>query len=707
VTSSHLVLRRSALALSLLLTPALPALAGAAPADPATRVASALFQKSAAGIPVGGRLHLENLQADDSSQPLAFDLQRFEVFAADAEITIHGKGGQETKQPAPKNVYFRGTVDGEPGSRVFLAALADGRTQGIVNRGDYVYLIGADDAPAKAAGGPLLLQWVNPTALERKKDGVFACAEDRLPAVPGSLASVALGDDAASFRPKSETAALPGYTARVAIETDFEFFNLPAFGGSTTNVTNYIGNLIGYSSTIYVNEINTSMVVQSVSLWTGGAGSDPWTQTSTLCGLMEFGKYWNVNRTGVSRTTAHFMSGKGLGGGIAWVGVLCSGSFSSGAAASCPALGTESTPWGGAYGFTASLSGTFNINSPTVMWDIVAVSHEIGHNFNSPHTHCYNGIGGNSSPIDQCRSGEQDGHGLCYSGSQTLPGPSGSGSGTLMSYCHLLSGGFGNISLNFGTGHPFGVAPDREAARMTAHVVSVASGNRSCLAYTPSGGSAPTVTAVSPSTGSTAGGNTVTLTGTNFVSGATVTFGTGGGAAAGTGVNVVNSTTITVTAPAHATGTVRVTVTNPDAQAGFKDGSYFYAPPPSASGFFTITPCRLIDTRNAAGPLGGPSLAANSTRLFTVTGVCGVPSSAKAVSINVTVVPLTTNTGSFTFYPGNAFPLGTTNLNFSGGKTRAAASIVQLATDGSGSFGVQNSSSGANQLLVDVNGYFQ
>ncbi len=68
---------------------------------------------------------------------------------------------------------------------------------------------------------------------------------------------------------------------------------------------------------------------------------------------------------------------------------------------------------------------------------------------------------------------------------------------------------------------------------------------------------APTVTAISPTSGSFAGGTAVTITGTNFVSGATVNF----GATAGTNVVVVNSTTITVTAPAHANGTVDITVT--------------------------------------------------------------------------------------------------------------------------------------------------
>jgi len=459
------------------------ALAAGQPADQPATVQSRDFVKSAADAPVGGALRLTDVEVADTGEAATFALERFQVFADDAEITIHGAGGRKTVLPAPKNVYFRGTVEGEPDSRVFLAALADGTTQGIVMRAGDAYLIGGDTgdgAAVKALGAPLTMQRVDPLMLKSARGEGFACGEANLPQSPHPIESLAPGGGEVPAA-KELTAGLPLYTARVAIETDFEFYSL---FNNTTNATNYIGNLLGYSSTIYTSEINTSLLVSSVSLWT--TSSDPWTKTSSTCGLYEFGRYWNVNRTGVSRTIAHFMSGKGTGGGVAWVGVLCSGpSFSFNDTGSCPGIPTDAT-WFGGYGFTGSLTGQFNINNPTVMWDIMAVSHEIGHNFNSPHTHCYNGIGGNTSPIDQCYTGE------CANGCNctgpSLPGPSGSHSGTIMSYCHLLSGSYGNIALNFGTGHPFGVQPGREAARMSSFVVSTAAGNPSCLAFTSGSG---------------------------------------------------------------------------------------------------------------------------------------------------------------------------------------------------------------------------
>mgnify|MGYP003694103587 CR=1 FL=1 len=66
----------------------------------------------------------------------------------------------------------------------------------------------------------------------------------------------------------------------------------------------------------------------------------------------------------------------------------------------------------------------------------------------------------------------------------------------------------------------------------------------------------PTVSSVAPTSGPIAGGTAITITGTNFVSGATVSV----GGTAATGVTVVNSTTMTATTPAHSAGAVSVTV---------------------------------------------------------------------------------------------------------------------------------------------------
>ncbi len=129
------------------------------------------------------------------------------------------------------------------------------------------------------------------------------------------------------------------------------------------------------------------------------------------------------------------------------------------------------------------------------------------------------------------------------------------------------------------------------------------------------------------------------------------------------------------------------------------------APPPAS--FYTVTPCRLVDTRNSAGPSGGPALLAGAVRNFPATGgVCGVPSTAIAVSVNLTVTQPAAQ-GHLILYPGDAAgPPLVSNINFTLGLTRASNAIVVLATNG-GTISVKNGSAGTAHFVLDVNGYFQ
>jgi hypothetical protein len=211
---------------------------------------------------------------------------------------------------------------------------------------------------------------------------------------------------------------------------------------------------VGASSAIYYRDVRTTLQISYLSIWT--TSSDPWSATSPSAALYEFGDYWHANRTGVSRTTAHFLSGKSLGGGVAWLGVLCYGDFlcSGGNCGSSSANGH----YGGGYGVSGSLSGQFSTSNPGLYWDILCVSHEIGHNFSSPHTHCY------SPPVDQCYASESG----CYSGPTSVP----TEKGTIMSYCHVLSGGNSNIKLYLGVpGEPSQAVTDK----VRSYVQAVAS----------------------------------------------------------------------------------------------------------------------------------------------------------------------------------------------------------------------------------------
>lgn len=118
----------------------------------------------------------------------------------------------------------------------------------------------------------------------------------------------------------------------------------------------------------------------------------------------------------------------------------------------------------------------------------------------------------------------------------------------------------------------------------------------------------------------------------------------------------------------------------------------------------TLAPCRVVDTRDAAGPYGGPALAAGTTRAFTIAGRCGVPADASAVTLNVTVTG-PTSAGSLTVYPGTGAVPGTSTVSFAAGRTRANNATIGLA---GGVLSVHDGQpSGSADLVVDVSGYYR
>jgi hypothetical protein len=358
--------------------------------------------------------------------------------------------------------------------------------------------------------------------------------------------------------------------ATVSIETDQEL--LAKYSGNVTAMTAYITTLLGAASVIYERDVQVHLNVNLIQAWTT---TDPYSSTSTRTQLDEVGDWWHANRpkTSYPRTTVHYLSGKPVSGGIAWLDVLCIGDFSQGGG-----------HWGGAYGVTQ-----INAAYPSSPWDLLSVTHELGHNFGSPHTHCY------SPPIDMCYNGETG----CYSGPIVNPGPLG---GTIMSYCHLLAGGYGNIDMRF---HERCISE-----QMLPQINSV-----SCL--------------------------------TDYSGGGT----------------------------------------------------------PAASRFYTVTPCRVVDTRGATGPYGGPALSANSDRTFTLGGRCGIPTTAKAVSANVTVAQATVAGDLRLYAAGTGLPMASA-INYRAGQTKANNATVPLGTGGA--LAVRcDQSSGSVQAIIDVNGYYQ
>ena len=133
---------------------------------------------------------------------------------------------------------------------------------------------------------------------------------------------------------------------------------------------------------------------------------------------------------------------------------------------------------------------------------------------------------------------------------------------------------------------------------------------------------------------------------------------------------------------------------------------YFQLPNDSTLSFFPVTPCRVVDTRNPIGPLGGPYISGKTSRDFPIlSSNCGLTrggnDSALAYSMNFTAVPHGP-LGFLTVWPSDQQQPYVSTLNAYSGGAVANAAIVPAANNGDISVYVSDDS----DLVIDVNGYF-
>jgi hypothetical protein len=124
--------------------------------------------------------------------------------------------------------------------------------------------------------------------------------------------------------------------------------------------------------------------------------------------------------------------------------------------------------------------------------------------------------------------------------------------------------------------------------------------------------------------------------------------------------------------------------------------------PSFGSGYFPVSPLRVLDTRSGIGAPKGPVSPYGTVTPSVVRA--GVPSTAAVVAANVTVTT-PTNGGDIEVYPAFlSAPPGVSTLNFSKGATVANATTMSLEDD---QLKLYNQSAGSSQLLFDVFGYYQ
>ena len=344
------------------------------------------------GIPLGADITVDmQLHEVSAIHPGS----RFVIVEADPDAPSKSI---EVELDAPDIVVLAGHIDGRPDDKALLAHGAMG-TMGYVRHGDRTFMFSS----GKIGSGQPALSF--DTGL--LPDGAL----ELMP-----LECTLLAGDGSLFEEVHETGdsgflagGLPCRKVGFALETDNEYLS-NLFGGNANAANAYTALLLAATTEIYVDQFNTNLEIEYLRLW---SIPDPWSASSTSAELNSFVSYWQANMGDVSRDLAHLLSGRSLGGGIAYLGGLCGGSS--------------------AYALSANLNGSFPypiLDNSSQNWDLMVFAHETGHSFGSGHTHdSYN------PPIDGCANGD------C----SVVP------EGTIMSYCHTCSGGLSNVRMIF---HP-------------------------------------------------------------------------------------------------------------------------------------------------------------------------------------------------------------------------------------------------------------
>jgi len=361
--------------------------------------------------------------------------------APGATILIVDADGTHLAQPTIQ--IWRGVIAGDPDSDVFFGisgtqahgwVTCDGHTTLIttVRIADASHILAYDAALLGPVDAPL-------------------CA-GALP-VPGTIAL-------------PPTGLIPGLRGGptclafdIAIECDWEFTQRQT---SSQAAVDYTVLLTAASSAIFSREAGMGLRISYLRVWNR---EDPWTEPGSGSQLTQFREYWLANMGAVPRATAHLLSGRGLGGGVAYLAVACN------------------TDW--SYGVSGNIDGHFPFptqNFSHQNWDLYVYSHELGHTFGTGHTHntceydpVVDACGLNPDPAAGCEHGVQD----CSHAAQ--------GMGTIMSYCHICPGGTSNIAMTFGTrvaGRINLFASSRACAtplpRLDFAGISVSPGNPAC-----------------------------------------------------------------------------------------------------------------------------------------------------------------------------------------------------------------------------------
>ncbi len=327
----------------------------------------------------------------NTNESVELTMRSFSVTTPKTRFIIADASG-EREIPAPQVTLLRGSVAGDPGSHAYLA-LSAGSSSGVVtlSNGTQYFLTSQQTANDLGASGSLITS-ANNIPQGDLPEGVEFCGLNEPAAF--SLPSAATATNLTNRGVK---------TAYIAIDADSLFVDV--FAGDETATAAYIVQLFGAVSATYERDVDMRIKIDRVRLWS--SGGEPY-QSDDVGSLRN---WWNANEDLTGLNFVHLLSGRRdlPFGGIAFFSTACSAS---------------------SYAISGYLNGAFATpleNRSLNNWDVTVVSHEMGHNAGSGHTH-----DSYTPEIDSCGLG--------------VPSPSG---GTILSYCHIHTGYMTNIDYRF------------------------------------------------------------------------------------------------------------------------------------------------------------------------------------------------------------------------------------------------------------------
>jgi len=324
---------------------------------------------------------------------------------------------------------FRGVALGDSDSKVSLSVSPSGKVMGFVSFEGEVFDFGnvrpSNKAPRPHVGfsskdeepsapGSIVLQETGSLDSEGKP-----CAGAMDPSFASAPAPSGSASGATATAPTAEALVSGVRPARVTLVTDYDLYL--KYNSNSTNLKAFISGLFAQVATLYAAE---GIPIELAEIQTFTA-PDPWATLTASQGslgfLNAFSTYmYNNGNPRFTGDLAHLLTARSLNlGGIAATGVLCRPDWS--------------------YGFDNIYN--FYSSAPTYSWSVYVLTHELGHNFGSKHTHAcawtVNGV--SMQALDGCYTPE----GTCAQPAMTTA------KGTLMSYCHLTANG---IDFNKGFG---------------------------------------------------------------------------------------------------------------------------------------------------------------------------------------------------------------------------------------------------------------